>query len=313
MPQSQRDPPPPMQIALKPDSAVLSIQSSVTQGRVGNRAAVFTLERLGFETWPLDTVRLSHHTGHGRFVGRVTDPAELDALLDGLAALQLGGRPALARCAAVVSGYLGDAALAGLVERAVEAVTDANPAAFYLCDPVIGDEGRGTYVRAGVAEAISARLLPLATVATPNAYELALLAGLHAAPGDLAGLEAAIAAVTRRGPRIVLVTSLQGMGLVPPERIGLALALEGQLWLATAPYVPLPRSPSGAGDCAAALFLALLLQGTAPEEALAHVAGALYRLVSHARAEDGFDLPLVRLQGALVQPDLEPVTIERLV
>lgn len=300
-----------VQIVLDADTAVLSIQSAVVQGRVGNRAAGFTLERLGFETWPLDTVRLAHHPGHGSLVGRFAEPAELDLLVDGLQRLPLGGRPALARCGAVLSGYLGEAAMAATVERAVEAVTAANPAALYLCDPVIGDE-HGAYVRPGVAEAIAARLLPLANIATPNAFELGLLAGLHAAPQNRADVEAAIASVHRRGPRILLVTGLRTPGLVAEDRIATALSLDGQLWLSSSPYVPLPRSPPGAGDCAAALFLALLLQGIAPPEALAHLVGALYRLVAAAKAEDGFDLPLVRLQSALVQPDLSAVTTERL-
>ena len=112
---------------------VLSIQSSVVYGRVGNRAAVPVLERLGHDVWPLDTVAFSNHPAHGTFRGRVVPAAEVAALVDGLAA-----RGVFGRCHAVLSGYLGDPPTAAVVADAVARVRSVSPGVLYCCDPVIG-------------------------------------------------------------------------------------------------------------------------------------------------------------------------------
>ena len=167
---------------------VLSIQSTVTYGRVGNRAAVFALERLGHEVWPIDTVAFSNHPAHGGFRGRVVPAAEVSALVEGLDA-----RGVLGRCDAVLSGYLGEPETAAVVADAVARVRAANPAALYCCDPVIGEVGRGVYVRAGIADAFRERLVPLADIVTPNPFELELLTGI--APSTLEGARAAARAL----------------------------------------------------------------------------------------------------------------------
>ena len=136
----------------RPRVNVLSIQSTVAYGRVGNRAAVFALERLGHEVWPIDTVAFSNHPAHGGFRGRVVPAAEVAELVEGLAA-----RGVLGRADAVLSGYLGDAATGPVVADAVRRVRAANPDALYCCDPVIGEVGRGVYVRPGIAEVIRGR------------------------------------------------------------------------------------------------------------------------------------------------------------
>src|SRR5271168_4549251 len=153
---------------------VLSIQSSVAFGHVGNAAAVFPLQCLGHEVWPIDTVRFSNHPGHGQFRGRITPPAELAELLDGLQTLGL-----FARTDAVLSGYLGDPGTAELVARTVEAVKRANPAALYLCDPVMGDGDR-LFVKPEIPDLMRDRLVPLADIVTPNCFELDLLTGIKA-------------------------------------------------------------------------------------------------------------------------------------
>ena len=152
---------------------VLSIQSSVVYGRVGNRAAVPVLERLGHDVWPVDTVAFSNHPAHGTFRGRIVPAAEVRDLVEGLAA-----RGVLARCDAVLSGYLGEPATGAVVEDAVARVRAANPGTLYCCDPVIGEVGRGVYVRAGIPEAFRDRLVPLADIVTPNPFELELLTGV---------------------------------------------------------------------------------------------------------------------------------------
>src|SRR5215470_14028650 len=203
---------------------VLSIQSSVVYGRVGNRAAVPVLERLGHDVWPVDTVAFSNHPAHGGFRGRVVPAAEVAELLDGLAE-----RGVLARCDAVLSGYLGDAGTAAVVEASVARVCAANPDALYCCDPVIGEVGRGVYVRAGIPEAFRDRLVPLADIVTPNPFELELLTGRP--PTTMESARAAARALLGpaghaggggRAPRVVVATGLR-LADAPGELVVLAV------------------------------------------------------------------------------------------
>ena len=152
--------------------AILSIQSQVAYGHVGNSAAVLPLQRLGFDVFPLNTVQLAHHPGYGVWRGHTLRPEQLLEILAGLEE-----RGVLARCVAVLSGYLGDAGVAEVVVRAVAAVRAAHAGAPYFCDPVIGDDEPGVFVGAGVPEAIRERLVPLADIVVPNGFELAHLTG----------------------------------------------------------------------------------------------------------------------------------------
>src|SRR6185436_14130055 len=153
----------------EPRRAILSIQSDVVHGHVGNGAARFALQRLGIEVWALPTVLLSNHPGHPKFRGETTPPAQLRALVAGLA--ENGW---LSRCVGIISGYLGAADQAAVVAEAVAQVKQANPSAHYLCDPVFGDDD-GAYAKPGVAEAMARHLVPLADIVAPNRFELASL------------------------------------------------------------------------------------------------------------------------------------------
>ena len=115
-------------------SAILSIQSAVAYGHVGNSAAVFPLQRLGFEVWPVNTVQFSNHSGYGSWRGEVFSSQAVGGVIEGIAE-----RGVLPRCGAVLSGYLGDVALGQIVLGAVARVKAANPKAVWCCDPVIGD------------------------------------------------------------------------------------------------------------------------------------------------------------------------------
>src|SRR5882762_3097915 len=180
---------------------VLSVQSRVAYGHVGNAASVFPLQRLGIEAWALDTVAFSNHTGHGQWRGAVVPAATIAELFEGVAALGV-----LPQIDAVLSGYLGDATTGPVLLDIVEQVRAANPRALFCVDPVIGDVDTGSYVTAGIAEFFRDRALALADIVTPNQFELEYLTG-----GPLPTLEAAAAAARRlreQGPGIVLVTSL---------------------------------------------------------------------------------------------------------
>jgi pyridoxine kinase len=273
---------------------VLSIQSTVAYGRVGNRAAVPVLERLGHEVWPVDTVAFSNHPAHGAFRGRVVPAAEVAELLDGLAA-----RGVFGRCDAVLSGYLGDPATAAVVADAVVRVRAANPGALYCCDPVIGEVGRGVYVRSGIPEALRDCLVPLADLVTPNPFELELLAAL--APTTLEAAHAAARALLGRGgrgPRLVVAT---GLGLPEaPGELAVLLTTPEDAWLVRHPH----RSVRvwGTGDAFAALFLGAHLGPRDARAALEHAVAALDEVLALAEAEDADELPLVAAQDAIVRP-----------
>ncbi len=275
-----------------PPGAVLSIQSAVASGHVGNSAAVLPLQRLGFDVFPVNTVLLAHHPGQGRgWRGHKVAPAQIAEILVGLQQ-----QDALARCRAVLSGYLGAPEVADLVLAAVEAVRAARPDALYLCDPVIGDDHTGVFVGAGIADAIRSRLLPAADVVTPNRFELAHLSGR-----PVAGLEAtlaAAAAVRALGPRLVVVTGLE----LPeaPGTIGLLADSADASWLVTTPR--LPGLVHGTGDLFSALFLGHYLRTQQARAALELASAAIFAVVERTAAIDADELQLVLAQDELANP-----------
>lgn len=271
---------------------VLSIQSSVAFGHVGNSAAAFVLQRLGHEVWPVDTVTLAHHPGYGRWHGRVSTAAEIATLLDGLAECK-----AFAHCGAVLSGYLGDASLGPSLLDAVARAKAANPAALYACDPVMGDSEKGLYVRPGIAEFFRNRALVAADILLPNVFELGLFAG-----GEIDDVGAALAAargLLSRGPRAVVV---KGLRTRPRGRAAIAtLAVSATAaWLIECPAVPSPAH--GAGDAFAALFLGGYLKRRSLKAALEQAVSAVHAVMVRTAAMGRRELALVETQDALRAP-----------
>lgn len=249
---------------------VLSIQSNVVVGHVGNAAARPALERLGHRVWTIDTAILAHHPGHGAFRGEIRPPQALQPLVEGVAAV--GG---FARLDAVLSGYLGEAGNAAVVANAVARAKAEAPGAVYVCDPVIGDfdaEGAGhSFVRQGVAEAIKSLLVPVADILLPNRFELGLLTGM---PVD--STEAVAAAARSLAVPVSVVTSVDCPD-VPADRIDVLIVSEARVDRASAPR--LPRRFDGSGDLFGGLFLGAYLTSRDPlkaaEEALAWLLPAL--------------------------------------
>ncbi|HZU90670.1 MAG TPA: pyridoxal kinase PdxY [Stellaceae bacterium] len=272
-----------------PVPAVLSIQSWVACGMVGNPAAAFTLQRLGIEAWSLNTVLFSNHTGHPGWTGHVVPADEIGALFDGIAAL---GR--LPHLGAVLSGYLGAAETGPVLLDIVARVKRANPGALYCCDPVMGDAAAGWYAAPALREFFRDRAVPQADIVTPNRFELEWLGGRPV--GSLAEAGAAIAALRRRGPNIVLVTSLD----VAPDRIVMMAGGPEGVWAVETPRLPIEAT--GCGDTAAALFLARLLGGTALPAALAATCASIYGVIAATLKAGGGELALVAAQDELVAP-----------
>src|SRR6478672_1791442 len=172
---------------------LLSIQSSVAYGHVGNSAAVFPLQRLGIEAWAVNTVHFSNHTGYGEWRGPLLSADDLREVV-----LGIQERGALARVAGVLSGYQGAEEVGQVVLDTVAQVKELNPEAVYCCDPVMGDVGRGMFVRPGIPEFMRDRVVPAADVITPNHFELDFLAGTTTTTLD--GLLEAADRVRASGP-----------------------------------------------------------------------------------------------------------------
>ena len=267
-----------------PAKSIISISSHVAYGHVGNAAAVFPLQRLGFEVWPVMTVQLSNHPGYGDAGG---GPLPEAALRDTLAGLERRG--VTAGCDGLLTGYLGGAAAGEAVLDAAAAIKAANPKALYLCDPVMGDDDGGLYVDAALPALFRERALPFAEVVTPNRFELETLA-----EAGVVGLEDAVAAARRliaRGPRLVLVTSLPA----PDGGIAMALVAGEDAWSVSVPRIAFEIEPHGAGDLAAALLLGQLLKGRGPEDALARTAAAVDATL-RLSTDAGGELALVAAQ-----------------
>ncbi|MBS36259.1 MAG: pyridoxal kinase [Thiotrichales bacterium] len=252
--------------------AVLSIQSQVVRGYVGNSAAVFVLQRLGHEVWPLNTLIYSNHPGHRHFTGAKLEPELVASLLEGLS-------PDLAHCEAVLSGYLGQAAMAAVVEESVERVRVANGNAVYVLDPVMGDSETGLFVAQEVADVICDRLLPLADIVTPNVFELELLTR-HANPPGISLVDRA-RLLLERGVKMVVVTG------VPTSQNSMATwaVTPESAWQVETDELEFPGRPNGAGDffaaCLTAHLLTLGCQKLALEYAVANVSRALEYVVKH--------------------------------
>jgi pyridoxine kinase len=272
--------------------AILSIQSTVAYGHVGNSATVFPLQRLGFEVWPVITVHFSNHTGYGAWRGPVLAP---EAVADVLAGIEERG--VFPGCSAVLSGYMGDATLGAVILDAVARVRAVAPGALYCCDPVMGDVGRGFFVRPGIPEFMRDRAVPAADVITPNQFELEWLTG-HRCDTLAAALDAA-AAARAMGPDIVVITSLERRDGAPDTIEMLAVSGAGA-WLVATPRLPI--SVNGAGDLTAGLFLAELLRLGAVPDALAATASAVFAVLDETHRAGAREIQIVAAQDALVTP-----------
>ncbi len=268
---------------------ILSIQSHVAFGHVGNASAVFPLQRLGAEVWAVNTVQFSNHTGYGAWRGQVFGAELVRDCVQGIAE-----RGVLGGCDAVLSGYMGDASIGEAILDAVAQVKAANPRALWCCDPVIGDVGRGVFVRPGIPEFLRDRAMPAADIATPNRFELEWLTGMEVR--DAASAKAAIGALQASGPRCVLLTSLEA----GPEAIGMMAGEDGRFWQLETPLLPL--SVNGAGDAVAALFLFHRLRSGGAGEALSRAASSVFGVLARTAEAGSRELLTVAAQEEWVSP-----------
>lgn len=272
--------------------SLLSIQSHVAYGHVGNSAAVFPMQRLGVEVWPVHTVQFSNHPGYGDWQGQAFDAATIRDIVAGIAQ-----RGVLGECAGVLSGYMGGADIGAAILDTVTAVKDANPAAQYCCDPVIGDVGRGIFVRDGIPEFMKDQAVPAADIITPNQFELDYLSGRGSA--TLADARGAIDAVHALGPRAILVTSLHTRE-TPPEAIDMVASDETGCYRLRTPRLPL--AVNGAGDAIAALFFVHYLRGGDIERALSAAGSSIFGVLARTAESGSREIQVVAAQNEIVRP-----------
>jgi len=271
---------------------ILSIQSHVAYGHVGNSAAVFPLQRMGVEVWPIHTVQFSNHTGYGKWQGRVFDAGLIRELVGGIEQ-----RGALGECDGVLSGYMGGADIGAAILDAVAAVKRANPSARYACDPVIGDAGRGVFVRDGIPEFMKEKAVPAADIVTPNQFELDYLIGRESK--TLADVLAAVNVVHGLGPRAILVTSLHTED-TPEGTVDLLASDEAGRFRLRTPKLPL--TVNGAGDAIAALFFAHYLRSGKINQALSRAASAILGVLAKTGEMGAREIQIVAAQHEIVAP-----------
>ncbi|QFU16036.1 pyridoxal kinase PdxY [Microvirga thermotolerans] len=271
---------------------VLSIQSHVAYGHVGNASAVFPMQRLGVEVWPIHTVQFSNHTGYGSWKGRVFDGMTIEELLDGIA-----DRGVLARCDGVLSGYMGSPDIGTAILSAVSRVRALNPNALYCCDPVIGDVGRGVFVRPGIPEFMKEQAVPAADIVTPNQFELDYLSGVTTE--SLASVKEAVSAVHRIGPKVVLVTSVVSSE-TPEDSVDLIAGQGGRFWRVRTPRLSL--SVNGAGDAIAALFFVHYARTLSAAKALEKASASVFGLLKRTEEAGSREILTIAAQDEFVAP-----------
>jgi pyridoxine kinase len=271
---------------------VLSIQSLVAYGHVGNSAATFPLQRLGQEVWPVPTVVFSNHTGYGAWRGPLLSPDDVRAVVTGIEE-----RGVLGTCDAVLSGYLGGPGMCEVVVDAVERVRRANPAATYTCDPVLGNATSGCFVDPAIPPIIRDQVVPHADVITPNQFELGFLTGTR--PDTLESTLESADAARALGPSTVLVTSVLRPDRPDDTLEMLAVTNEGA-WVVRTPRLPIEAN--GSGDLTAALFTAHLRTGGSVAVALGRTASSVVGVLRATLDSGERELQVVLGQDSIASP-----------
>jgi pyridoxine kinase len=271
---------------------VISIQSQVAFGHVGNSAAVFPLQMHGIDVIAVPTTLLSNRPGYPTIRGRVLEAQLVADLLQGIEE-----RGAVAAAQMILSGYLGSPGIAALVADFVARAKGRNPSLRYALDPVLGDRDRGLFVKPEIPPLVRDRLCPLADIITPNHFEFEWLVGAKAATID--AVMTLAQPLIARGPSTIVVTSAELADTAPGEIETLALE-KSRAWRVRTPRLPI--SPNGTGDLFAALFVAARLNGADTPEALSHAASAIFAVLERTAAAATEEMRIIESGALLVHP-----------
>jgi pyridoxine kinase len=274
---------------------ILSIQSAVAYGHVGNSAAVFPLQRMGVEVLPVNTVNFSNHTGYGAWRGPMISPADVAEVIAGIE-----DRGVFPQIDAVLSGYQGGEGIGDVIVDAVARVKAANPNAIYACDPVMGNAKSGCFVAPAIPRLLRERVVPVADIITPNQFELGFLTGTE--PDTIESTLASAELARAMGPSTVLVTSVER-----PDReegtIEMMVVMDAGAWVVQTPM--LPMKANGSGDVTAALFTAHLLSSGDPADALARTVSSVFDLLALTLESGERELQLVEAQDFYAHPRMQ--------
>ncbi|MBP3978477.1 pyridoxal kinase PdxY [Microbacterium sp. BLY] len=274
---------------------ILSIQSAVSYGHVGNSAAVFPLQRIGVEVLPVYTVTFSNHTGYGAWRGPLIDPNDVGEVITGIEE-----RGVFGSIDAVLSGYQGSEGIGDVIIDAVARVKAANPDAVYACDPVMGNAKSGCFVAPAIPILLRERVVPAADIITPNQFELGFLTETE--PDTLESTLASVDLARAMGPRTVLVTSVER-----PDReegtIEMLAVDDAGAWLVHTPH--LPMKANGSGDVTAALFTAHYVATGSAQTALERTASSVYDLLQATLDSGERELQLIEAQEFYAHPRMQ--------
>lgn len=271
---------------------IVSIQSAVAYGHVGNSAAVFPLQRIGVEVLPVYTVNFSNHTGYGAWRGPLIAPDDVRAVITGIEE-----RGVLGQIDAVLSGYQGSEGIGDVIVDAVARVKAANPDAVYACDPVMGNAKSGCFVAPAIPDLLRDRVVPVADIITPNQFELGYLTGTE--PADLESTLTSVDAARAMGPRTVLVTSVERPDQ-PDDTIEMLAVDDAGAWIVQTPR--LPMKANGSGDVTAALFTAHYVASGNAVSALSKTVSSVYDLLDRTLQSGDRELQLVESQESYANP-----------
>ncbi|MCM3501869.1 pyridoxal kinase PdxY [Microbacterium sp. P26] len=274
---------------------VLSIQSAVAYGHVGNSAAVFPLQRIGVEVLPVYTVNFSNHTGYGAWRGPLIAPDDVAAVIQGIE-----DRGVFPEIDVVLSGYQGGEGIADVIIDAVARVKKANPDAVYACDPVMGNAKSGCFVAPAIPVLLRERVVPVADILTPNQFELGFLTDTE--PGSIDSTLESADMLRSRGPRTVLVTSVERPDR-EPDTIEMMVVDDAGAWIVQTPLIPMKAN--GSGDVTAALFTAHYRRTGDAADALARTASSVFDLLSNTYESGSRELRLIESQEAYAHPRLQ--------
>jgi len=253
---------------------VISIQSQVVMGHVGNSAAVFPMQAAGLEVAQVPTVVFSNTPDYPTLRGRAM-PADFFA--DLLQGVWERGLPA--RASHVVTGYIGSVEVARQVAGFVQRAKQENPDLIYFCDPVMGDDAPGLYVPETIATILRDELLPLADIASPNPFEIAYLTGQPITA--LADLPRAAAALGMAPGAHLIAT---GCHLTETAGGMLESVILGPSGISRHPVPRLPVAMAGTGDLFAGLIIAALACGRALTDAVEFAQVQTSRALARAAA-----------------------------
>lgn len=276
---------------------ILSIQSHVSYGHVGNAAGAFILQRMGFDVWPVHTVLFSNHPGYGTFQGHTVAPVLIENIISGIE-----GRGVFPHCRAVIGGYIGSAATGEVLLDSIQRVKMVNPDCIFFCDPVMGDKDKGLYVADDIVRFYREQGGPAADILKSNTFELEILTHQQ-----IRNVEQAVAAarvlISQWNLRAVVASSVPvpQSSTAPSPSIACVAVTPDNAWVVRTPLLPVDQK--GAGDAFMALFVANVL---CPENdiptALGAAASSIWSVMNGTVSSDGQELPLIDCQAEFSNP-----------